>query len=314
MAASEFDLIERYFAPLAGPEGLGLKDDAAHFTPPAGFDLTLTVDANVAGVHFLAKESPDIVARRLLRTNLSDLAAKGARPVGYLLTLALSEATDEAWVQAFAQGLAADQAMFGLNLFGGDTVATPGPALASITALGLTPSGRAVLRSGAKAGDGVFVTGTIGDAGLGLSLLQGAPENDLSSDDRQWLIERFRLPTPRLEFGADLLNAATAAADVSDGLVADAGHIAKASGLIIEIDATAVPLSEAALRYGLDPLRAMTSGDDYEIVFAASGESPVPATRIGAVRSPKAGETPGAIVLDSSGAKIPILRSGYAHR
>ena len=308
---SEFALISRYFAPLAGPEGLGLKDDAAHYSPPPGFDLTLTVDANVAGVHFLPDEAPDIVARRLLRTNLSDLAAKGAKPVGYLLTLALSEATDTGWVQRFASGLAADQETFGLKLFGGDTVSTPGPVMASITALGLTPAGKAILRSGAKPGDAIYVSGTIGDAGLGLKL---ALDRGASSSDRDWLVERFRLPTPRLELGAELVGVATAAADVSDGLIADAGHIAEAAGVVLEIQTAAVPLSAPAQRLGLDLAAAITSGDDYEIVFTGRENLSIDAACIGAVRALRGGEAARAVALDASGREIALAQPGYTHR
>lgn len=324
--AGEFDLIARYFAPLAGPEGLGLTDDAAVLTPPAGEDLVLTTDANVESVHFLPDAPPDRIARRLLRTNLSDLAAKGARPLGYLLTLVLPQTADAAWLAAFAEGLAADQARYGVHLFGGDTVSTPGPLAASIAALGAVPAGRMLKRAGARSGDALFVTGAIGDGVFGLDAARGGL-TDLPEDQRAYLQDRYALPQPRVRFGTALAASglATAAADVSDGLVADAGHIAKASGLAIDIAAAAVPLSaaaeavvEAAPERLLD---ALTGGDDYEIVFTApaskladltvlAGEFDLRVTRIGTAVGPGGA----ARLLDPSGAPVVLARRGYTHR
>ena len=324
--SGEFDLIARCFAPLAGPEGLDLKDDAALFRPPEGEDIVITADANVAGVHFLEGEQADVIARRLLRTNLSDIAAKGARPLGYLLTLALPPSIDVAWLDRFAAGLAADQARYGVRLFGGDTVSTAGPVVASITALGAVASGRMIRRAGAAPGDAVFVTGTIGDAGLGLAVAEGRAAAGLTPAERQFLETRFKLPEPPVGFGAALGAAglASAAADVSDGLVADAGHIAVASGVRIEIESAAAPCSPAALASGVDRAVLLTSGDDYEIVFTAHpGHAEalaelgalhgVRVTRIGAVSS-CAGGQPSAVLLDSAGAETVLEKAGYTHR
>lgn len=327
--ASEFDLIARYFAPLAGPEGLGLKDDAALMTPDPGQDLVITTDANVAGRHFLPDEAPGVVARRLLRTNLSDLAAKGARPFGYLLTLALPAEADEAWIAAFAAGLAQDQETYGIDLLGGDTVGTDGPIVASIAAIGTVSTGRMIRRSGAEPGDAVFVTGAIGDGCFGLEALQGGLQ-ELEHADREYLIDRFRLPDPPMAFGAALSAAglAHAAADVSDGLLADLGHIANASGVSMNVRVADAPLSKAgAAIVAAAPARlgdALTGGDDYQIIFtAAAGEVPairalanglgVAVTEIGQAVDAEE-EAPAVTALDAEGIPLSFDRHGYRHR
>ena len=172
----EFGRIARFFRPLAAqfPGALGLTDDAALISVPPGQELVLTTDAIVAGVHFLPTDAPGDIARKVLRVNLSDLAAKGARPLAYTLTLAVGRGIEDAWVEAFAAGLAEDQVQYGIMLAGGDSVSTAGPVWTSVTAFGLVDAGRMVTRSGAQAGDIVLVTGTIGDAALGLAVEQGA--------------------------------------------------------------------------------------------------------------------------------------------
>jgi thiamine-monophosphate kinase len=189
-APAEFGLIARCFAPLAGPAGLGLLDDAALLAPPPGRELVISADALVAGVHFLPDDPADLIARKLLRANLSDLAAKGAVPLGYLLTVAAPRATPEAWFSAFAAGLALDQAEYGVTLLGGDTTSTPGPVCLSLTILGHVAPGAMVRRSGARAGDGIWVTGTIGDAALGLAVARAGAGD-------AFLLDRYRLPRPR---------------------------------------------------------------------------------------------------------------------
>jgi len=326
-AAGEFDLIARLFAPLAGPEGLGLLDDAALYRPPAGHELVLTTDAHVAGVHFLEDEAPEIAARRTLRTNLSDLAAKGAAPAGYLLTLALPAAADEAWLTRFADGLRLDQAEYGVRLFGGDTVSTPGPAMVSITAMGIVEEGKMLRRAGARAGDDLYVTGTIGDGALGLLAVQDDHAfSGLSADARAFLADRFRLPRPRVAFGPLLAvsGLATAAADVSDGLLADAGHIARASGLAAMVEAAAAPLSSAAAKALAEAPALLetilTGGDDYEIVFTAPAsaraaieeagrESDTAVTRIGRM-APGSGVS----ASDGEGQSLSFGRTGFRHR
>lgn len=275
-AADEFETIARLFAPLAHPEwGRGLKDDVAALPSRPGFDLILTKDAIVEGVHFLADDPLDTVAQKLLRTNLSDLAAKGAEPFGYLLACHWSERCGWPEREAFAQGLKADQEQFGVWLMGGDTVVTPGPASFSATLLGWVPKGTAVSRSGARPGDVVLVTGEIGDGRLGLD----AARDRLSLEEEriEVLAARYRTPEPRVDFALPVREHASAALDVSDGLIADLGHIAAASGVAISIDLERTPLSRAALAWmeqRVDPLAAWielaTGGDDYEIALTCS--------------------------------------------
>ena len=310
----EFALIARHFRPLAGPAALGLADDAALLVPPPGRELVLTVDAVVAGVHFLPDDPPDLVARKLLRVNLSDLAAKGAVPLGYLLTLAAPRATPEAWFAGFAAGLAQDQAAFGLALLGGDTTATPGPVSLSLTALGHVAPGGMIRRAGAQAGDAVFVTGTIGDGALGLLAAQGR-----LADPSGYLRDRYRLPRPRL--GLLRPGLVSAGMDVSDGLVQDLGHLCRAAGLAATIEAGLVPLSPAARAAGRDLLATcLTGGDDYELLLAvptgaepalaaAAREADIPLTRIGRFHPGPAG----VIVHDAGGAPLALGAGGWSH-
>ena len=245
--AGEFELIARLFAPLAqsAPGAFGLTDDAAVFAPSPGHELVLKTDAIVEGVHFFRDDPPAAIAQKALRVNLSDLAAKGAVPAGYLMALLLPDWPDMAWLEAFARGLAEDQARFGLSLMGGDTSATPGPLAIAISAFGIVPKGAMIRRAGARPGDVVFVSGSIGDAGAGLALLKGEG-GDLAATDRAMLIARYRIPLPNLALGLSLRGIATAALDVSDGLIADLGHVAAASGVRILVDAPRDPAVGAA--------------------------------------------------------------------
>ena len=262
----EFDLIARHFRPLAGEGALGLSDDAAVFLPPAGRALVVAADAMVAGVHFLPDDLAESVGRKLLRVNLSDLAAMGAAPFGYLMTVSAPRDTPDAWFAGFAAGLALDQAEFGVALLGGDTTATPGPMTLSLTVLGSVVPGRAMLRSGARAGDGVWVSGTIGDGALGLDAIQGRV-----ADTDGFLAGRYRLPRPRVGLGLGLHGVASAAMDVSDGLAQDLGHLCRAAGLGAVIEAERVPLSpaaRAAIAAGARLERCLSGGDDYELLMA----------------------------------------------
>lgn len=322
----EFDLIARYFAPLAeGAAGaFGLSDDAAVLPCAAADELVTTLDTLISGVHFRPDDPPDRVARKALRVNLSDLAAMGARPVGYLLSTALSRSTSEDWIASFAEGLKEDQQTFGVALYGGDTTAGPGPIALSVTAFGTVPHGRALRRSGACEGDGIFVSGTIGDAALGLDLLFGTRQAATGAD-HEVLTERYLLPRPRVELGQALMaeGLATAAIDVSDGLVADLGHVCTASGLGARVAVAQVPLTGAVQRLAETATdvqaRALTGGDDYELLFtapagrerhvAAVAESlDLPLTRIGVMTAEK-----GVDLRDPDGERFEIDGAGWTH-
>src|SRR5262245_38728598 len=261
----EFELIARYFAPLARsfPGAGGLLSDNAFLPADARRDLVVKTDTVVAGVHFLADEKPELVAAKGLRVCLSDLAAGGAEPFAYQLSLSLPRSWNERWIAGFARGLAADQRRYGIVLCGGDTVTTPGPLTVTITAFGRVARGRGLGRAGARAGDRLWVSGTIGDGALGLL----AARRRLSAPA---LEKRYRLPEPRCDLGARLVGVASAVADVSDGLLADAGHIAGASRLGVRIERERVPLSAAARRaLAAEPglwANVLGGGDDYELV------------------------------------------------
>ncbi|MCX7384073.1 MAG: thiamine-phosphate kinase [Alphaproteobacteria bacterium] len=310
----EFVRIIRHFRPLAGPGALGLSDDAAVFVPPPGRELVISADAMVAGVHFLPDDPPDLVARKLLRTNLSDLAAMGATPFGYLLTVSVPRGTPDTWFAGFAAGLAADQAEFTIPLLGGDTTSTSGPVSLSLTIIGTVTPGTALRRNGARPGDGIWVSGTIGDGALGLLAAQGT-----LADSDGYLAGRYRLPRPRIALGLRLAGIAHAAMDISDGLVQDLGHICRASGLAATIEAARVPLSPAAVAADRLAL-CLTGGDDYELLIAvppaaepalaaASRAAAVPVTRIGAF----AAGPPDVTVTQPDGSVLPLAQGGWSH-
>lgn len=267
----EFTLIAELLAPLAKgePGAFDLTDDAALVDLSDGHQLVVTKDMLVAGVHFMADGAPGLVARKLLRVNLSDLAAMGATPKAYLVGLAVPRGTSDDWIRGFARGLAEDQAAFSITLIGGDTVSTEGPLTVSLTAMGEVPAAMALRRAGAKPGDGIFVSGSIGDGALGLAALKSG----LNDDNAAYLIDRYHLPRPRLELAVLLRGIAHAAIDVSDGLIADLGHICDVSGLGAEIEAARVPLSTAAqAAVTAAPVlmdTILTGGDDYELLFTA---------------------------------------------
>lgn len=278
MSWDEFGLISEHFRPLSmgEPGAFALTDDAAVLAAVPGCDWVVTADALVAGVHFFAADPPALIAAKALRVNLSDLAAMGASPRAVFLTCALPESLDRAWLAAFAKGLGDDLKIFGLALAGGDVVATPGPLTLSVIAIGESESGQVLRRNGVRAGDVLAVTGTIGDAALGLDLQGSGGPDDLDRDSREFLLDRYRLPRPRLAAGRLLNGAAHAALDVSDGLFADVRHLAETSGVDIVIDTARIPLSEAAQRW-LDrrPVvreRLFTGGDDYELAFSCAPE------------------------------------------
>jgi len=323
---SEDDLIARFFAPMAAPEGLELKDDAALLRAPKD-DLVLTKDALVAGVHFFADDPPGAIARKALRVNLSDLAAKGAEPIGFLIALALPDDWTVHWLAAFAAGLAADASDYRCPLFGGDTVRTPGPLTISITALGvIEPGGRMARRAGVCAGDLLYVSGTIGDAALGLALRRGSPALDAGMDEagRQFLLDRYLLPWPRVALAATMRQFAHGGMDISDGFVGDLTKMLRVSGVSARIEMRRLPLSpaaKAALALDVNWLETIaTGGDDYEIIaavgrnqaaaFEAGAKSAgVPVTRIGEAVEGEADP----VFLDEGGAEFsPKVRS-FSH-
>jgi len=313
----EFELIARYFAPLArGFAGArGLESDNAFLAADPRHDLVVKTDTIVSGVHFLADEKPGRVAQRALRVCLSDLAAGGAVPYVYQLSLSLERNWSERWVAGFARGLAADQRRFGVVLCGGDTTATPGPTTVTVTAFGRVPRGKGLGRDGARVGDELWVSGTIGDAALGLLAARGVLRNPA-------LEKRYRLPLPRTELGPRLRGIASATADISDGLLADAGHIADASRLAVHVERDLVPLSAEARRVlvGKPGLWAniLGGGDDYELAIAvpprkrtallkAARAAEVELTRVGAFARGKG------VVLTVSGQPSRIAQTGYVH-
>ena len=314
--SGEERLIERYFRPLAtAASAFGLGDDAAALAPPAGCDLVLTTDGVIASVHFLPTDPPQSIARKALRMNLSDLAAKGATPIGFLLSIALPANTQETWVAAFAEGLGQDISHYGCPLLGGDTDRTPGPLSISITAFGTLPHGAMVRRATANLDDVIAVTGTIGDAALGVLIHRDADvakQWRLSSAASEHLRQRYLLPQPRNALAEALRKHASAAMDVSDGLAGDLAKLCRASGLAAEVDVDAVPLSDAAhavLSADAKLIeRIMTGGDDYEIVLT------LPAVRFGAFRT--AAESAGVPVSKigqvTSGQGVRFLREGKA--
>jgi thiamine-monophosphate kinase len=316
----EFSLIRTYLAPLARrmTGSLKLADDAALLSPPPGKELVVTADALCAGVHFLGSEEPGQLAQKLLRVNLSDLAAMGATPYAYFLTLMLPKTTSSKWFREFTSGLREDQQAFGIQLAGGDTTSTRGSVSLSMTAIGTVAKGKALKRSGAKVGDVVYVSGTLGDAALGLQILQTKvlfPREQESA----FLQRRYQLPEPRLKLGASLAGLATSCMDVSDGLLQDAGHIARASGVAVEIERHLLPLSKAAGHFSDAYEYAQSGGDDYELLFtvparfqakvaALAAKLGLPLTRIGTIKKGK-----GVALLDENGQKLFVSRRGYKH-
>ena len=328
---TEDELIATLFAPLAGPGGFGLKDDAAIVPVGDGEELVTTVDALVAGVHFFHDDPPDAIAAKALGVNLSDLAAKAAAPAGFLLALALPAGWTEPWLAAFAQGLGAAAALHGCPLIGGDTVRTPGPLTLSVTAFGTVPRGRMLPRTGLRPGDALYVSGTIGDAALGLALrLDAMPEltmalnAGLSPQARAFLQDRYLHPQPRLALLPALRAQASAGMDVSDGLIGDLRKMLVASGVGGVVRLGDVPLSPAGREaVALDRRAwdmALTGGDDYELLIgvpaagsadfhAAAARSGVAVTRIGEVREPSQGVT----FHDADGRPMAVVKGSFQH-
>lgn len=325
--SGEDALIARYFAPLAGEGADGLRDDAATLTPSPGHDLVLTADAVVAGVHYFPDDPPGSIARKALGVNLSDLAAKGAAPRGFLLTLALPDDWTEDWLAGFAAGLGTAAAAFGCPLLGGDTVRAAGPALIGVTAIGELPAGSILRRKAAREGDLLCVSGTIGDAALGLALRLSPDAHwatALAGEERAFLADRYLHPRPRLALAPHLRGHASAAMDVSDGLAGDLAKMLDGLGLTVRVDEENVPLSPAA-RHAVasDPSlveTVLTGGDDYELLFAVAPDAidglreqasatGVPITVLGRIER---GEGP-PVFLDMAGRPTVLAKRSFAH-
>jgi thiamine-monophosphate kinase len=326
--SGEDRLIALYFKPIAKhPGAFGLIDDAAAVTPPKGCDLVLKTDGIIGGVHFFPDDPPDTVAKKALRVNLSDLAAKGAKPLGFLLTLALPKTVGPDWLKGFARGLGQDADRYGCPLFGGDTDRTPGPITISIAAFGVVPRGKMVRRSGARVGDRVLVTGTIGDAALGL-LVRGDAGNatrwGLDRGQERHLVQRYLVPEPRNAAAAAVLSHASGSMDVSDGLAGDLAKLCKASGVTAAIDIARVPLSSAAraaLKGNPELIETiLAGGDDYEVLVTvpprrvepfrkAAAAVGVATAEIGAV----AAGTGAPRFLSQDGRPLALHQRSYSH-
>ncbi len=314
---SEDELIARYFAPLAGEGGLALRDDAATLAPSPGHDLVLTADALVAGVHFFPDDPPAAVGWKALAVNVSDLAAKGASPAGYLLTLALPDDWTEAWLEDLTRGLGEAAAAFRCSLLGGDTVRTPGPLSLSITAIGEVPAGTMVRRTAARPGEVICVTGTVGDGALGLALRRdpaAAWAAELAGKARAELLDRYLRPRPRTAIAPVLRAYASAAMDVSDGLAGDLAKMTRTSGVAAIVETRQIPLSSAArAALGAEPQlidRIVTGGDDYEVLCTMAEDQVRPFLAAAAA----VGVAAAAIGRVVAGEGLPVFRDGGAER
>lgn len=324
MGQGEFDLIANHLRPLASDfkGALNLSDDSALVHPKAGQTLVVAKDAMVENVHFLPDDPPDTIAAKLLRTNLSDLAAMGAKPLAYLTALMLPQDISDDFLQAFASGLAKDQAQFGLSLIGGDITRTSGPLALSCTIIGEAPADAVITRASAHAGDLIWVSGSLGEAALGLRIRQGlAADEEISLE----LVERYRRPIPRLALGQRLRGMASAMIDVSDGLVADLGHVANASGVTAQIHVDQLPIREVvkALPGAVDAV--LTGGDDYELLFTAPAqlsdqikqlgiELSLPLTVIGRIDEATGQNATNRVAVHGPQGPIKLAKTGWRHR
>lgn len=333
-ALGEFEIIGRFFAPLASsaPQSFALTDDAAVISVAPEYGVAVSTDTLIEGVHFLSTDTATDIAAKGLAATFSDIAAMGAAATSYTLSLSLPGAWEskkmEKWLEAFAKGLRTQQQALGVVLIGGDTVGTPGPLSLTFTVFGMIKHGHELRRSAASPGDLVYVSGSIGDAALGLRALRGDLE-ELDEWQRDMLVMRFRRPTPRLALGLQLVGVAHAAVDVSDGLVADLGHICEASGVQATVEAVRIPLSDAACAaLRADPARmvhVLSGGDDYELVFTAPPEAAediaaiaakinLRLTPIGRIAEQRASdESPAVVVVGKNGQPLPAGTGGFSH-
>lgn len=314
---SEFELIQRHFTRSAPDAVLGVGDDCALLQPSAGMQLAVSTDTLVADVHFFAAADPQQLGWKCLAVNLSDLAAMGATPRWATLALTLPEVDDD-WLAAFATGLYRCADQFGVSLVGGDT--TRGALSITLTVLGEVPPHQALRRDGARPGDEIWVSGTLGDAALALLVLQGRA--NLTRADLATLAARLHTPTPRVELGLALRGLASSAIDVSDGLLADLGHILTRSGVGAIVEYTHLPLGEIVHDYAAHPefdACVLSGGDDYELCFTApvahrqalseiAARLGVRLTAIGCIRA-----EPGLIVRDAQGQALDMHHTGHDH-
>ena len=327
MDGTEFDLIKSYFAPLTKnyPEAYNLENDAALISEDADRSTVVTMDTLVEGVHFFSTDPADDIARKVLRVNLSDLAAMGARPKGYTLSISYNASISNDWVKLFTQGLAEDQKKFQCNLMGGDTVFSVGPLTLSLTCFGSVPRGKCLYRTTGEEGDDIWVSGTIGDSAVGLKLLKEEINSNYPAAT-SFLIDRYRVPQPKTELGIALLEQGISktALDISDGLLADVNHIAKGSNLQARITSSRIPLSKAfkdvfKTALGPDICLAATGGDDYELLFTShrknrqelieiSDKLNTPITRIGVLA-----KGTGVLLLDQENREITVDQYGWEH-
>ena len=323
LTKSEFDLIKNYLSPLApsGAPAFGLQNDAAVFSPDDGKELVFTKDTLVSGVHFFADGPPELIAKKAVRVNLSDLASMGAEPTGYLLSLALPKDNFdfENWVSSFTTGLCEDQKEFGWSLWGGDTVSTSGPIVISVTAIGQIDKGLVVGRNNAKVGDAIYVSGDLGDAAAYLQLT-----NDKSrANDLDYFKNRYWMPSPRLALGRELSSLVSSMMDLSDGLMGDLSHICAHSNVGAVITEAKIPIS-ACFGNLLETKKDYShlkwcGGDDYELLFTLpeyheekistlESKLGVKLTKIGEVTSGCE-----AVLLDDEGIRVIPERVGFRH-
>jgi thiamine-monophosphate kinase len=319
----EFGFIEKYLAPLATDDGaFALTDDAAVFSCEEGKEIVIAKDAISEGVHFLPNTEPRLIAKKLVRVNLSDMAAMGANPKHYLMSAALNSKVDELWLKEFCESLAEEQKEFGISLLGGDTIKQSGPITLSMTMIGEVEKEKILRRNGAKIGDDIYVTGNLGNAAFGLKILQNTlkiEQNDAKSE----FVGKYCLPNPQIGAGTALVGLISAAIDVSDGLLGDLSRICDCSGVGAEIYKNILPVSENATQLlerqeNLWSL-VLSGGDDYELLFTAapakaaeieaiSQKIDVKMTKIGQIK-----EKTGVNVLDSAGNIITFDNTGYKH-
>ena len=318
LGKGEFGRIRDLLTPLSGKGAFDLKDDAGVISGIPGHEIVVTTDTIVAGVHFLGSESPEEIAAKLLRVNLSDLAAMGTKPICYTLNWSLPSSYGDEWVTSFCAGLKVQQEAFGIYLLGGDSTSTPGPACLTATLFGHVPHGQILRRVGTKLGETIFVSGTIGDGALGLLATKGML-TDLDEVLVQKLIGRYRIPEPRIRLGIALRGKASAVADISDGLLADIGHLAELKGLGAEVNMAEIPLScearNALAKNGELWQVIVGGGDDYELVFTGEQNLAdlllnvgVNITAIGKITA-----EPSVRLVGPDGNIMPVNKEGYCH-